>query len=123
MFICVREMSVMHLLRGLVCVHVVILYSQVCEENGWVGTVRLDVLHGVPLIDTELVGWDSALVVADPGQEQAAWVVVMATSHLASFVERLEGWPVADSEKEQDSHFRGCLEGKWQKNTETNSAG
>lgn len=85
----------------IVCAHVVTLYSQVCKENRWVGTVRLDVLHGVPLVDTGLVGWDSALVVADPGQEQAAWVVVMATSHFACFVERLKGWPEADNMKEQ----------------------
>lgn len=100
-----------------VCVHIYVVipflhYSQVCEENRWIGTVRLDVLHGVPLVDTELVGGDPALVVADPGQEQAAWVVVMTASHLARFVERLEGWPEADSEREEDSHLRGCLEGK-----------
>lgn len=85
-----------------VCIHRVIhllVYSQVCEENWWIGTVWLHILHGVPLVDTELVGWDPALVVADPGQKQAAWVVVMAASHLACFVERLEGWPEADSER------------------------
>lgn len=71
----------------------ILIYSQVCEEDGWIGTVRFDILHGVPFVDTQLAGWDSALVVADPGQEQAAWVVVVAASHLASFVERLEGWP------------------------------
>lgn len=53
--------------------------------------MRLDVLHGVPLVDAELVGCDPALVVADPGQKQAARVVVMAASHLTRFVERLEG--------------------------------
>lgn len=88
------------------------VYSQVCEEDGWIGTVRLHVLHGVPLVDTELVGCHPALVVADPGQKEAAWVVVMATSHLAGLVERLEGWPEADSEREEDSHIRGCLEGE-----------
>lgn len=71
----------------------ILLYSQVCEEDGWIGTVRFDILHGVPFVDTQLAGWDSALVVADPGQEQAAWVVVVAASHLASFVEWLQGWP------------------------------
>lgn len=49
--------------------------------------MRLDILHGVPLIYTQLVGGDLALVVADPGQEEAAWVVVMAASHLAGFVQ------------------------------------
>ncbi|TNN36841.1 hypothetical protein EYF80_052993 [Liparis tanakae] len=63
----------------------------VCEENGRIGAVRLDVLHGVPLVDADLVGRDAALVVADPGQEQAARVVVVAAGHVARFVERLEG--------------------------------
>lgn len=53
--------------------------------------MRLDVLHGIPLIDAELVGGDPALVVADPGQKQAARVVVMAASHLTGFVQRLQG--------------------------------
>lgn len=100
MCICIRQ--VIHLL----------LYSQVCEENWWVGTVRLHILHGVPLVDTELVGWDPALVVADPGQKQAAWVVVMAAGHLACFVEWLEGWPEADSEREAESQLRGCIKAK-----------
>lgn len=65
----------------------VCVYLQVCEGNRRVCAVRLDVLHGVPLIYAQLVGGDLALVVADPGQEQAAWVVVMAACHLAGFVE------------------------------------
>ena len=75
------------------CVPVVtlLLYSQVCEEDGRIGTVRLDILHGVPFIDAELVGGDPALVVADPGQKQAAWVVVMAASYLTGFVQGLQG--------------------------------
>lgn len=97
----------------------VILYSQVCEENGWVGTMWLDVLHGVPLIDTELVGWDSALVVADPGQEQAAWIVVMTTSHLTCFVERLKGRPEAHGDKKNKTglSFEVVSKEKWQKKT------
>lgn len=79
-------------IEQLVCVFL-LLYSQVCEENWWIGAVWLDILHGVPLVHAELVGWDPALVVADPGQEQAAWVVIMAASHLACFVKRLQGWP------------------------------
>lgn len=55
--------------------------------------MRLHVLQSVPLVDTELVGGDPALVVADPGQKQAAWVVVVAAGHLACFVERLKGRP------------------------------
>lgn len=52
--------------------------------------MRLHVLHGVPLVDAVLVGRDPALVVADPGQKQAAGVVVMATGHLAGFMEGLQ---------------------------------
>lgn len=85
------------------------LYLQICEENRRVGTVWLDVLHGVPLVDTELVRCDPALVVADPGQKQAAWVVVMAASHLARFVEWLEGWPETDIDREENSQS-GCFE-------------
>lgn len=68
-----------------------LLYSQVSEKHGGLGTVRLHVLQGVPLVDAELVGRDPALVVADPGQKQAAWVVVVAAGHLARFVQRLKG--------------------------------
>lgn len=74
------------------------VYSQVGEKDGWTGTVGLDILHSVPFVDTELTGWDPALVVADPGQEQAAWVVVMAASHLAGFVEWLQGRPGSHKE-------------------------
>lgn len=79
-----------------------LFHSQVCEEDGGIGTIWLHILHGVPFVDAELAGGHSALVVADPSQEQAAWVVVMATSHLAGFVERLQGGP-GDRERE-DSH-------------------
>lgn len=77
-----------------VCFDVVspaLVYSQVCEKHGRLGTVRLHILQGIPLVDAELVGRDPALVVADPGQKQAAWVVVVAAGHLARFVERLKG--------------------------------
>lgn len=87
-------------------VHSWCVYSQVCEEDGRIGTVRLDVLHGVPLVDAGLVGGHPALVVADPGQEQAAWVVVVAAGHIARFVERLEGGPEAHSEEEDDKSIK-----------------
>lgn len=48
--------------------------------------MRLQVLHGVPLIDERLIGRDPALVVADPGEEQAAWEVVVTAGHLAGFM-------------------------------------
>lgn len=84
------------------------VYSQVGEKDGWIGTVGLHILHGVPFVDTELTGRDPALVVADPGQEQAAWVVVMAASHLAGFVERLQGRPGSHKETRNvyESHQR-----------------
>lgn len=71
------------------------LHSQVSEEDWGVGAVRLHVLHGVPLVDADLVGGDAALVVADPGQEQGARVVVVAAGNLAGFVQRLQGRPEA----------------------------
>lgn len=74
-------------------------YLHVREENWRVGTVWLHVLHGVPLVDAGLVGGDPALIVADPGEEQAAWKVVMTTGHLAGFMEWLEGWPVRKKTK------------------------
>jgi len=55
--------------------------------------VRLDVLHGVPLVDPDLVRGHAALVVADPRQEQAAREVVMATGHLGRLVQRLQCRP------------------------------
>lgn len=53
----------------------------------------MDVLHGVPLVDADLVRGDLALVVADPGQEQTTGVVVVTAGHLARLVERLQGGP------------------------------
>lgn len=46
----------------------------------------LHILHGVPLIDAHLVRGDPALIVADPGEEQTTWVVVVTTGHLACFM-------------------------------------
>lgn len=76
-----------------VCVRLTVVYSHVGEEDGRVGAVGLDVLHGVPLVDADLVGGDLALVVADPGQEQTAGVVVVTAGHLTRLVERLQGRP------------------------------
>lgn len=58
----------------------------------------LDVLHGVPLVDAQLIRGDPTLVVADPGHKQAAWVMVMAASNLTCFVEGLQCRPAADGE-------------------------
>lgn len=66
-------------------------YLHIREEHGRIGAVRLHVLHGVPLVDAYLVGGDPALVVADPGEEQAAGEVVVTTSHFTRLVKRLKG--------------------------------
>lgn len=66
-------------------------YLRIREEQGRIGAVRLHVLHGVPLVDAYLVGGNPALIVADPGKEQAAWKVVVTTGHLTRFVQRLKG--------------------------------
>lgn len=71
-------------------------HLHVREEDGWIGTVWLHVLHGIPLVDSCLVRGDPTLIVADPSEEQAAWEVVVTTSHLTSFMEWLEGWPVSE---------------------------
>ena len=63
------------------------------EEDRGVGAVGEDVLHGIPLVDAELIGGEATLVVADPGQEQAAWVVVVTAGHVAGLVERLQRRP------------------------------
>lgn len=55
--------------------------------------MRLHVLHGIPFVDAELAGGDPALVVADPGQEQAPRVIIVAARHLARLVQRLQGRP------------------------------
>lgn len=78
------------------------LHLHIGEEHRGIGTVRLHVLHGVPLIDERLVGGDPALIVADPGEEQAARVVVVTPSHLARFMERLEGRPASERRKGRD---------------------
>lgn len=90
------------------CARLTVVYSHVGEEDGRVGAVGLDVLHGVPLVDADLVGGDLALVVADPGQEQTAGEVVMATSHLTRLVERLQSRPGRGSgEKWRGGERRG----------------
>lgn len=66
-------------------------YLHIREEHGRIRAVRLHVLHGVPLVDAYLVGGDPALVVADPGEKQAAGEVVVTTSHFTRFVKRLKG--------------------------------
>lgn len=66
-------------------------YLHIREEHGRIRAVRLHVLHGVPLVDAYLVGGDPALVVADPGEKQAAGEVVVTASHFARFVKRLKG--------------------------------
>lgn len=91
-------------------------YLHVREENWRVGTVWLHVLHGVPLVDAGLVGGDPALIVADPGEEQAAWKVVMTTGHLAGFMEWLEGWPVRKKTKKK-KNMTSKWNGKKQKPT------
>lgn len=53
----------------------------------------LDILHGIPFVDRRLVRVDMALIVTDPGEEEAAWVVVVDPSHFAGFVKALQGGP------------------------------
>lgn len=77
-------------------------HSHIREEHGRIGAVWLHVLHGVPLVDAYLVWGDPALIVADPGEEQAAWEVVVTTSHLASLMEWLEGRPAGDGGRKFD---------------------
>lgn len=68
----------------------------------------MDVLHGVPLVDADLVRGDLALVVADPGQEQTAGVVVVTAGHLTRLVERLQGRPGgAQVEREEEEGENG----------------
>lgn len=62
-------------------------YLHIREEQGRIGAVRLHVLHGVPLVDAYLVGGNPALIVADPGKEQAAWEVVVTAGHFTCFVQ------------------------------------
>lgn len=75
--------------------------------------MRLHILHGVPLVDARLVGADPALIVADPGEEQASREVVVTTSHLAGFMEGLEGRPASKSlrgERETGDEGEGLTE-------------
>lgn len=39
-------------------------------------------MHSIPLIDRGLVGVDVALIVTDPREEEAPWVVIVASGHL-----------------------------------------
>lgn len=61
--------------------------------------MRLQVLHGVPLVDQRLVGGDPALIVADPGEEQAAREVVVTPGHVAGFMEGLQRRPLTGTVK------------------------
>lgn len=42
----------------------------------------LHILHSIPLIDRGLVRVDVALIVTDPREEEAPWVVIVASCHL-----------------------------------------
>lgn len=68
--------------------------------------MRLHVLQGVPLVDAQLAGGDAAAVVADPRQDGAAGVVVVAASYLARLVERLEGRPDAPESRSKEAKDR-----------------
>lgn len=46
----------------------------------------LHILHGIPLVDRRLVGVDVALIVADPREEEAPRVVIVASRHFTSLV-------------------------------------
>lgn len=46
----------------------------------------LHVLHGIPLVDAVLLRGDMGLVVTNPRQKEASWVVIMAPGYLTSFV-------------------------------------
>lgn len=61
--------------------------------------MRLQVLHGVPLVDERLVRGDPALIVADPGEEQAAREVVVTAGHFAGFMEGLQCRPLTERVK------------------------
>lgn len=66
----------------------------------------LHILHGVPFVDARLVRGDPALIVANPGEEQAAWEVVVTASHLTCLMERLEGRPVGVENENGDKRER-----------------
>lgn len=65
----------------------------ICEEGGRVGPVGLDILHGIPLVDRRLVRVDVALIVTDPREEEAPWIVVVAPCHFTSLMQTLQSRP------------------------------
>lgn len=73
------------------------LYLHVREEGGRVGAVGLHILHGIPLVDGRLVGVDVALIVADPGEEEAPGIVVVASGHLTGLVQTLQSRPARET--------------------------
>lgn len=80
-------------------------YLHVCEEHGRVRTVRLHVLHGVPLINEVLVRCHMALIVTDPGEEETAWIVVMTSCHFANLMQGLQGRPASTQGKKKYIEF------------------
>lgn len=57
-------------------------HLQVGKQHRWVRSVGLHVLHGIPLIDAVLVRGYTGLVVTNPCQKEASWVVIMAPGYL-----------------------------------------
>lgn len=87
-----------------------LFYSQIGEENRWIGTMWLDILHGVPFVDAELVGGDPALIIADPCQEQTARVIIVAAGDIACFVEWLKSRPDAGNKNKASQSIWKCTE-------------
>lgn len=63
------------------------------KHDGWIWPWRLQVLHGVPLVNAALVGSDAAFVVAHPGESYTSREIVKPARNFASFVQHLQGGP------------------------------
>lgn len=73
------------------------------EHGRWVGPHGLQVGHSVPLVDAALLGGDTALIEAHPGEGHAPGEVVVPARHLACLMEDLQGRPEATQVEEAPS--------------------
>lgn len=77
------------------------------EHGRWVGPHGLQVGHSVPLVDAALLGGDTALIEAHPGEGHAPGEVVVPARHIACLMEDLQGRPEDTPVAEALSHNTG----------------
>lgn len=84
-------------------------HSRVDIQGRGVGPRRLQVLHGVPLVDAALLRADAALVVGGPDEGHAPREVVVPSCQFTGLVKDLQGRPGVKRGESQAWEAEGVL--------------